>query len=540
MFVKKIQNKKAYSKFSNNLKKFNLFFKLLFLLPNIQIKLLHKLLLLIKKLSFSCKKNLIIIIYKKFQLFYKTYLIKFLKIHKEKKLKLNITTYKIIGTFLFLEVQKKKNKAITYLKFDNSIKKQRFQYYDLVFFNSNFKDFSLYKSFFLKNSRIKWDLSKLIRRKHEETNKYKFAYKSIFIWPFTIVIKPFIIIVKNVFFRPFFIYKKWFKKTFNQKIYNKNKLYSQIYKIITIKANQKNLNNNLVYTSSTYFWYVMQKYYFCIDVNINYNYNNQIIYLENSKYNNIFYRSFKKYKQFFQTIVKKKQKNSFFVFFNFFYKFLKKSFIGLSFFIRLYCLYFFWFLYFINNLFYHINKILFNYWFRFFYFTLNLNNIINNKIFINYKKLYKNFNDHKNFLEFENNINKFLRNIINIVYFNFNYIIKIKLKNNLYKDYFLILFYCYFRNYFLFNIFNNYNFLFNNNFKKNYLYNNNFFDYYYIDNYKYSNIYKLEYYNIQQKIYKKYSDYYKVNEKKLSILDVDGKRDYLELLNKRNSTLLLR
>ena len=82
---------------------------------------------------------------------------------------------------------------------------------------------------------------------------YNFAYKPIFVWPFTITIKPFIIIVKNIFFKPFFIFKKWFKKTFNYKRYKRNKLYSQIYNIIIIKANQKNVNNNLIYTSSTYF-----------------------------------------------------------------------------------------------------------------------------------------------------------------------------------------------------------------------------------------------------------------------------------------------
>jgi hypothetical protein len=139
----------------NNLKKFNLFFKLLFLLPNIKVKVLHKLLLIIKGLSYDCKKNLMIKIYKRFYKFYKDYLIRFLEIYKNKKFKKNITTYKIKGTFLFLEIQKKKNKAITYLKFDNSAKKQRIQYYDSVSFKHNISDFSLYKSFFLRNSRIK-------------------------------------------------------------------------------------------------------------------------------------------------------------------------------------------------------------------------------------------------------------------------------------------------------------------------------------------------------------------------------------------------
>ena len=87
MIVNKLR--KPYLKYSNKSRRFNLFFKLLFLLPQADIKLLHKLLLLIKGLSYTCKRNLKITIYKKFHLFYKKYLFRFLKIRRTKKLKSN-------------------------------------------------------------------------------------------------------------------------------------------------------------------------------------------------------------------------------------------------------------------------------------------------------------------------------------------------------------------------------------------------------------------------------------------------------------------
>ena len=87
MIVDKLR--KSYSKYPNKSKRFNLFFKLLFLLPKVDIRSLHKLLLLIKGLSYTCKRNLKVTIYKKFHLFHKRYLFRFLKIRRTKKLKSN-------------------------------------------------------------------------------------------------------------------------------------------------------------------------------------------------------------------------------------------------------------------------------------------------------------------------------------------------------------------------------------------------------------------------------------------------------------------
>lgn len=530
---------KKIKHFSADEKKFDLFFKLLFLLPNVKIKLLHKLILIIKKLSYNCRRNIIIKIYKKFHRFYKRYLIKFLKIHRKKKFKPSVTTYKLEGTFLFLEIHKKKKGALTYLKFNNSRKKERYHYYDLVFFNHDVSDFNLYKSFFLKNSRIKWELNKLKKRKDELTNSYEFAYKSIFIWPFIIIIKPFTIIIKNIFFKPFFIFKKWFKRTYNQKRYSRNKLYSQIYKIIIVKAKQANINN-IKHVASKYYWYIMQKYYFSINTDINYS--NKFWYLGYSKYYNVFYRGYSKhYNSYSKKMFKenKKQKKRFFHFNNSYFKFLKRSFIGLSFFFRLYSLYFFWFIYFINNLLYYVNKLLFSYWFRFFYYSVNINKGIQSQLLISYKILYKNFKDSPKYLNFEDSINNLLSNIINIIYWNYGYLIKFKEKNNFYKNYFSLLFFFYFKNYFFINVFINYNIMFKNNLKKDYSFNNNFLDWIYVDNYKYNNIYKLEYYSIKQRIYRKYNPYYKLNNKKFMKLNEEGKEKYNNSLNKRGLTLFL-
>ncbi len=250
--------------------------------------------------------------------------------------------------------------------------------------------------------------------------------------------------------------------------------------------------------------------------------------------NNLFFRAFNKYNVKNKLLHSKKfkyNKKKFLDFYNFFKKYLKISFIGLSFFLRLYGLYFFWFLYFINKIFYLINKILFNYWSRFIYIYINTENIINNNLFFSFKTLYKNLKKNEyiiNNIEFENCINDYILNIFNINYWNFNFLIKTKLNNNFYK------------NYFFYNVFLNYNNIFDKNYKKYYKYNNNIFDSIHIENYKYNQIYKLEYFSIIQKIYKKYPDYYKINNSKYYKLNPEGKKDYLDLLDKRNKTILLR
>lgn len=543
---------------NNNLKKynkrkFNLYFKLLFLLPNIKIVIILKLIKIINKLPYLEKKNLIIKIHKKFKRFYRNYLINFVKKFNNRKFKTNKVTYKILGTFLYLEINRKNKKGIIYLKYNKYQKGVKFKYYDSVFFNQNLKDFSLYKSFFLKNNKIKWDLSKLTRKSFGKANKYKYAYKSIIVWPFIITIKPFIIIIKNIFFKPFFIFKTWFLGKFSKKKISRNELYSQLYsqlyKIIIERIKQKNLSEDIKEVGSSFFWFILQKYYYSVNNINNIFVNNYYLSLNNVSYNNIFIRNFKKYnKNFPKKIINdyikiKKSKKNFYDFYNFFKKYLKISFIGLSFFLRLYCLYFFWFLYYINKILYYINRILFNYWLRFFYFTNNITSILNNNFFISFKVLYK--NKKKNYylysIELENNFYNYLLNVVDIIYWNFHYLIKISINNNFYNNYYLLLFLYYFRNYFYNNTFLNYNILFSNSLKlKNYYYNNNFFDFIYLNNYKYNNIYKLECFIIIQQMYKKYPNYYKVNNNKLIELDNDEKKNYYNLIDKRNKTILLK
>jgi len=61
----------------------------------------------------------------------------------------------------------------------------------------------------------------------------------------------------------------------------------------------------------------------------------------------------------------------------------------------------------------------------------------------------------------------------------------------------------------------------------------------YLENYKCNTIYKLDYFIISQKLYKRYPDNYKDNEE-IDSSDDDGKKNYIEILNKKDNSLLLK
>jgi len=179
-----LKSKKKFFCPNINKSRFNLFFKLLFIIPKIKIKTLSKLASVISRLSSVPRTYIFNKIYKLFYKIYANYLYKFCKkvsINKG-KIKLNSVTYKVKGTFLYLQLNKGTKTGLTFLKFDDLSLEQQFQNYDIVTLdNHNLQDFNLYKSFFLKNNKVKLYLSQLTRSKNTNNFSYNFAYKSIIV-----------------------------------------------------------------------------------------------------------------------------------------------------------------------------------------------------------------------------------------------------------------------------------------------------------------------------------------------------------------------
>lgn len=213
----------------------------------------------------------------------------------------------------------------------------------------------------------------------------------------------------------------------------------------------------------------------------------------------------KKYKQF--NLSNGSDKVNYFKTLNAYKTYLKISFIGYSYFLRFYCLYFFWFLYYFNKIFFYFNRTLFNLWFRFFYFISSFRNMIDNSLFFYYKVLYKNltfFYSFKYYFEMENIFTSYLNNILKVYYWQSNRIIYNNFHTAFYLKYLYIMFYFFYSKYYINNIFYNYNTLFKYSLNKVYRKEDNFFDMHYSQNYKYKNYYKLEYFVVSKHIGKKY------------------------------------
>ena len=426
-------------------------------------------------------------------------------------------------------------------------------------------------------------IKKKIRQKLKKVYNLK-NYEKFFIWPFLITIKPGVIIIKNIFFKNYFIlkYKKRNKILFIAEFKNK-------YKSAEILLNKINILNTNILNN-----YFRQNNLFILKkgniINKVKNYKNSILklYLNVILYKNInnfytFLNIIKKTKikikeNFFNDLLKtlifffkrkkcikiyknnnfnlyfwnknnkvfnktiKNKKNSFYNYKNYIKKYTRRSIISYSFFLRLYALYFFWFLFFFNKIFYYFNKILFNFWFRFFYFLYSSLNF-NSKLFFSFNKLYKNvylYNKNINFyFEFENIFINYLNNIKNIFYSNIKYVYFNK-KNNLFLYNFILnnIFFI-FKNYFFSNINVFYSNFLKNIINKSFKLENNLFDILYSSNYNYNNIYNKEYFLINGYICKKYKFRYKASKKRKNKLSKIDLINFEKLEEKKKKTLFL-
>jgi hypothetical protein len=170
--------------------------------------------------------------------------------------------------------------------------------------------------------------------------------------------------------------------------------------------------------------------------------------------------------------------------------------------------------------------------------------MIDNSLFFNYGLIYRNldityFNDF--FLEVENILPVYLKNISNnVLYENENFILLKSIKEGFYKNYFLIMFYFFYKNYFLLNIYYNYNMCFINIKDKSFKADCYLFDYPYKKNYRYNLVKNRFYFLISRYLADKGQSFYKVDKKRYKKLRNEEEREeYMRLLKKREVTLFL-
>jgi len=108
------------------------------------------------------------------------------------------------------------------------------------FYNENLKDKKVYEFWNMNPSYLKYIYSK-INRKHEYKNIYNLCYRSLLVYPYIIKVKPYTIIIKNLFIKNFLLIFEWKSKI------NKNiiiaKIATKFNKILKFKF-LKNLNFN--------------------------------------------------------------------------------------------------------------------------------------------------------------------------------------------------------------------------------------------------------------------------------------------------------
>ena len=204
--------------------------------------------ILLKFFNFICKKK-IILIKKKF-------------IYNNKKLwkYLNkVLNNKVLNSKYYLEFNTFNKSGSLYL-YKNIEGKQKYK--NFITSINNFKSFNII------NNKLK---QKLIYKKYWYLWKLKnikvLRYKRIFLWPLLITIKPYIIIIQNIYFSNYFILKK-----------------KDIYQIKNIYFNTFNKLSNFINIGAI-IWYVLNKYIYnkfnkIYISNISQNYN---FFLKNKK-----------------------------------------------------------------------------------------------------------------------------------------------------------------------------------------------------------------------------------------------------------------
>jgi len=353
-------------------------------------------------------------------------------------------------------------------------------------------DLSFYKFYLLKNSKLLDKITEWNGFYYRNFKSVRSAvYRRIFVWPYVITIKPKIIIIKNIYFNHYFTINK-----------HKNYEYSGFItewhsKIGKWKRNIGISLGNFMYNK--YLFSNNNSYYRVFNLNTDLAFLN-FFKIKKNKVRTLYIPNLKEYKLLKRTYWKR------YKLFNKFYKrLLKKAFIGYTFFIRFYCIYFFWYLFYYNKFYFYYNKILFNLWIRFFSLVSLFENLSNN-LFFSYNLLYKNLNyfyKYQYFFEFENILNFYIQNVSSFYYnINNNKIIIQDFYNN-YKKYIYVIFYNYYKWYYNNNIYYNYNIYFKsilNKITKNEIM---FFDSLYKTNYKCKLLYNIEYFSVYKYIARK-------------------------------------
>lgn len=109
--------------------------------------------------------------------------------------------YKVVNLNLYLEINSIDTSGGLFMLYKNVIGKQRYKSF-IRSYDRGVVDYAYYKLFFLKYKGFKAGLIRLnALRRDEYALIYKGLYKRIFVWPFLITIKPFIIIIKNIFLK---------------------------------------------------------------------------------------------------------------------------------------------------------------------------------------------------------------------------------------------------------------------------------------------------------------------------------------------------
>jgi hypothetical protein len=326
-------------------------------------------------------------------------------------------------------------------------------------YSENFKDKEIYEFWNLESSYFK-NIYSLINRKHPYKHIYNLAYRALLIFPFSIKVKPYTVILKNYFIKNFLFIFEWRSKLKKDAIilkiikkYNKIIKYKfikilnfnsfEIFKRLYINKFKRIYKDNslniisllkikikyLYWKCENWLWRYRNNWKFTIEhkeISLNYQY-----YLLKAFKLNVL----KKYKlhtlpkkvfieKFFNLIflkLLKKRKNNNLIrkFFSFKYNKLKffkfknyylknnTKILNNFLFSKMYSLYYYWLLFIISKIYNYLNKIIFNSYVNFLYITDNLN-LNKNFSFLFFNNLYKNLinKGYKMKLNIESNIGR--------------------------------------------------------------------------------------------------------------------------------------
>lgn len=317
------------------------------------------------------------------------------------------------------------------------------------FYNKNIKDNKVYEFWNMNPSYIKYVYSK-INRKHEFKDVYNLSYRSLIVFPYTIKVKPYTIIIKNLFIKRFLLIFEWknkinknlivakIAKKFNKILkfklvknikYNSNNIYNKLFNMnihsyiirsyrpqFKIVAQNKikylfwvyenwlwRYRNNWVFTNSrrefslNYQYYLLKIFKTRIVNKFNYIHLPCNIFIE--KFENILYKKIiylKKNVLLKLNNIKKFKINNYKFNRNKNYKYKdiynnKYSLKTYKFYTNMYYIYYYWFILLLQKLYIYTNKIMFNMYLKFLYLS-NYDNININYSFI----LFNNIKNLKN------------------------------------------------------------------------------------------------------------------------------------------------